>query len=203
MNICSYSVDDYMRLVKSFHGNIAPGLLVGGYMVDLAVKQMDEGILFDAISETSSCLPDAIQLLTPCTVGNGWLRIMHFGRFALSLYDKESGEGVRVTLNHKSLDEWGEIKTWFFRLKLKSEQDTTALRDQIIEANYDLLSLNKIVIRKDFLPRKRSKGTIKICACCGEPYPENENKLCGACQGINPYAEFSDPLIPGQDRPSD
>jgi formylmethanofuran dehydrogenase subunit E len=190
MNICSYSVDDYMRLAKSFHGSIAPGLLVGGYMVDLAVKQMDEGILFDAISETSSCLPDAIQLLTPCTTGNGWLRIMDFGRFALSIYNKESGEGVRVTLNYRSLDEWGEIKTWFFRLKPKREQDTAALRDQIIEANYDLLSLNKIVIRKDFLPQKKNKGTIKICAGCGEPYKGNEDKLCGACQGINPLQIF-------------
>ena len=186
-----------MRLVKSFHGSIAPGLLVGGYMVDLAVKQMGEGTLFDAISETSSCLPDAIQLLTPCTAGNGRLRIMDFGRFALSLYNKESGEGVRVTLNYKSLDELGEIKTWFFRLKPKRDQDTAALRDQIIEANHDLLSLNKIVINKDFFSGGKSKGTIKICSGCGEPYPENEDKLCGACKGINPYSEFNGSLIPG------
>ncbi len=39
MNIGSYSVEDYMHLVKSFHGNIAPGLIIGGFMVDLAMKE--------------------------------------------------------------------------------------------------------------------------------------------------------------------
>lgn len=188
MNICAYSVDDYMRLVKSFHGSIAPGLLVGGYMVDLSVKHIGDGIFFDAISETPSCLPDAIQLLTPCTAGNGRLRIMDFGRFALTLYNSENGEGVRVSLDYRRLDEWVDVKTWFFRLKPKREQDTERLRDQIIDANYDLLSLEKMVIKKEFLPVKRSSGAITICPCCREPYPENDGKHCRACQGMNPYA---------------
>ena len=36
MNIGPYSIEDYMHLVKSFHGNVAPGLIIGGFMVDLA-----------------------------------------------------------------------------------------------------------------------------------------------------------------------
>jgi formylmethanofuran dehydrogenase subunit E len=63
-------------------------------MVDLALSILPRGILFDAIAETGHCLPDAIQLLTPCTVGNGWLKVRDLGRFALALYDKQSGEGV-------------------------------------------------------------------------------------------------------------
>lgn len=31
-----------------------------------------------------------MQLLTPCTVGNGWLRIMNFGIYAVSLFDKRT-----------------------------------------------------------------------------------------------------------------
>jgi len=33
-----YAFDEYMDAVKSFHGHTAPGLLVGGFMVDLALK---------------------------------------------------------------------------------------------------------------------------------------------------------------------
>ena len=57
------------------------------------------GCLFDAICETRNCLPDAVQLLTPCTIGNGWLKVVNVGRFALTLYDKYQGEGVRVYLD--------------------------------------------------------------------------------------------------------
>ena len=54
MNIGTYTIEDYMSLIKSFHGNAAPGLIIGGFMVDLAQKHLPEGILFDAICETQT-----------------------------------------------------------------------------------------------------------------------------------------------------
>ena len=93
MNIGSYSFDEFLQLVKSFHGNVAPGVVIGGIMVEVARRQSARRDLFDAVCETRNCLPDAIQLLTPCTIGNGWLKVVNVGRFALSLYDKYSGEG--------------------------------------------------------------------------------------------------------------
>ena len=30
MHIGSYSYDDFIQLVKSFHGNVAPGVVIGG-----------------------------------------------------------------------------------------------------------------------------------------------------------------------------
>ena len=79
--IGSYSFEEYIDKVKAFHGHVAPGLVVGGYMVDLALQHFPPGRLFDALSETRACLPDAVQLLTPCTIGNGWLKIINLGRF--------------------------------------------------------------------------------------------------------------------------
>ena len=40
MNICTYSYEEYLQLVKSFHGNLAPGLIIGGFIVDLAMKNL-------------------------------------------------------------------------------------------------------------------------------------------------------------------
>jgi len=68
MKIGTYSYKEYIHLVKSFHGNLAPGLIIGGFMVDLAMKNLPPGEFYDAICETTVCLPDSIQLLTPCTV---------------------------------------------------------------------------------------------------------------------------------------
>lgn len=191
MNIGPYPIDDYMHLVKSFHGNVAPGLIIGGFMVDLAMKNIPEGVLFDAISETSSCLPDAIQLLTPCTVGNGWLRVLNFGRYALCLYDKYQGDGVRVFMDTKKLQDWPEIRDWFFKLKAKKDQDPVALRDRIIEAGTEILSLERVHVDIDSL-EKKGKGAIAACPSCGEAYPARDGESCLACRGGSPYGTSPD-----------
>jgi formylmethanofuran dehydrogenase subunit E len=186
MNIGTYTIDDYMHLVKSFHGNVAPGLIIGGFMVDLAMKSLPEGILYDAICETQTCLPDAVQLLTPCTVGNGWLRVLGFGRFALCLYDKYEGHGVRVFMDPEKLKDWPEINSWFFKLKAKKDQDAAALRDQIIEAGTEILTVERVHVDSSKLGKK-GKGAIATCTSCGEAYPAKDGSTCLACQGGNPY----------------
>ena len=105
-----FNIEDYLHRVKSFHGHVAPGVVIGGFMVHLARTKMPEGVLFDAISETPACVPDAVQMLTPCTIGNGWLKIINLGRFAVSLYDKHHGNGFRVFLDTGKLENWPEIR---------------------------------------------------------------------------------------------
>ncbi|HPX19433.1 MAG: formylmethanofuran dehydrogenase subunit E family protein [Desulfomonilia bacterium] len=196
MNIGPYSVEDYMHLAKSFHGSIAPGIMIGGLMVDLARSELPDGVLFDAISETKTCLPDALQLLTPCTIGNGWLKVMDFGRFALCLYDKYEGKGVRVFLDPEKLESWPEIKAWFFKLKPKSEQDPDALRDQIIEAGPDILTVQHITVDTACL-QKKGKGAIAVCPSCKEAYPAKDGQTCLACQGNSPYRQEPRDAAPG------
>lgn len=142
MNIGPYPINDYLNIVKSFHGNLAPGLIIGGFMVDVAMQNLPDGILYDAISETNSCLPDAIQLLTPCTIGNGWLKILPFGRYALSLYDKYTGAGIRVYLDAGKVEAWPEIRNWYLKLKSRKEHDQSCVK----------VRLNSEVIRTRFLP---------------------------------------------------
>ena len=91
MSIGSRTHEEFMEEARAFHGYPAPGLIIGGYMVELAKRHMPEGVLYDAVSETAHCLPDAVQLLTPCTFGNGWLRVLPFGIYAVTLYDKATG----------------------------------------------------------------------------------------------------------------
>jgi len=184
-----YSFEQYMKVVESFHGFTAPGLLVGGFMVQLAMARMPGGVLLDAISETPKCLPDAIQLLTPCTVGNGWLKIFNLGRFALSLYEKYGGEGVRVFLDAGKIESWPEIKTWLFKLKPKADQDLEKLIAQIRQAGQDLCGVQPIRVQPRHL-HKKSRGRIAVCILCGEPYPLQDGGTCRACQGDSPYVSI-------------
>jgi formylmethanofuran dehydrogenase subunit E len=186
IKIGTYSYEEYINLVKSFHGNLAPGLVIGGFMVDLAMKNLPAGELFDAICETPVCLPDAVQLLTPCTIGNGWLKVFDFGRFALALYEVEGGEGVRVFLDAQKLDAWPEIKNWFFKLKSKKEQDFERLIEQIQEAGTEVLGMQKVQVEPQRLRRKKM-GPVGLCPGCSEAYPLRDGSLCLPCQGESPY----------------
>ena len=186
MNIDKHTYEEYTQLVTSFHGSAAPGLMIGGFMVDLALKNLPECEFFDAICETPVCLPDAVQLLTPCTIGNGWLTVFDFGKFAITLYDKSSGNGVRIYLDMAKLKNFSEVYSWFLKLKTKKEQDYDLLMNQIKEAGHSMLSMQKIRVNPEGLTRKKS-GPSAICPGCGESYPAKHGDQCRSCAGESPY----------------
>ncbi len=184
--IGAYTFEKYLTIIESFHGSTAPGLVLGGFMVDYAVSEMPRDLLLDFICETQACLPDAVQLLTPCTTGNGWLKVLNLGRFALSAFDKFEGEGVRVFVDAKKLEAWPLIKEWLYKLKPKKEQDKGLLLAQMAEAGRSVLGIQPVRIQPRFLGKKK-RGAIATCILCGEPYPQRDGATCRACQGESPY----------------
>lgn len=199
MPIGQWSHEDFIEEVLKFHGHAAPGVIIGGYMVEAARRALPEGILFDAVSETAQCLPDAVQMLTPCTVGNGWLRIFNFGIYALSLYDKYTGEGVRVRLDVDKLGRWPHTRIWLLKEKPKTEQEPELLRAEMAASAWEMLSLSKVRIRPELL-RRKGKGAIIRCPLCGEWYPSAFGRICRSCQGDSPYEQgpglaFNEPQL--------
>jgi formylmethanofuran dehydrogenase subunit E len=136
-------------------------------------------------------LPDAVQILTPCTIGNGWLSIVNFGRFAVTLYEKYSGKGVRVYLDTKKLEAWPEVRDWYLKKKKKNEQDKDILMAQIKEAGHGLLSVQRVQVEPEKVRRKKM-GPVGICPACGEAYPSKDGEKCRNCQGETPYSEVTE-----------
>lgn len=187
ISICGRTYDEYIEMVRAFHSHVAPGMVFGGFMVDLAYRNLPQGEYFDAISETRTCLPDAIQILTPCTVGNGWLKVINLGRFALSLFEKYTGSGVRVYVDSRKLDGWPEIKTFFFKLVPKKEQDFEALLSEARLAHTSIFGVQQVMIDLDSV-RTCRRGAFAVCPLCGEGYPERDGEICLGCQGKAPYS---------------
>jgi formylmethanofuran dehydrogenase subunit E len=186
VNIAGYTFEEYLQKVRHFHGSAAPGVLLGGIMVDLARQNLPAEGLFDAISETDKCVPDAIQLLTPCTIGNGWMRILNNGRFALCLYEKRSGEGIRVFVDLTKLKAYSAINNWFFALIPKKEQDREGLTAQIEKAGQAILGTQPVRVNIQSLSSKY-EAKYSVCEVCQESYPANERGICLACQGQSYY----------------
>ncbi len=186
MHIGKYEFNEFMEVVRSFHGSPAPGIIIGGIMVDMARDALPPETIFDAVVETPKCLPDAVQLLTPCTVGNGWLKIVNLGRYALTLYDKYTGEGIRVFIDPRKLANWDEIQGWILKLKPKKDQDFDRLISQIKTAGREFLTARPIQVNLEQLTRKRMSD-INVCPICNEPYPSDDGAACRGCHGDSPY----------------
>ena len=172
-----------MTELELFHGKKAPGGVVGLHMVNLAWELLPEGILMDVICETRKCLADAIQLLTPCTVGNHWLKTIDTGRFSAVFYDKETGDGVRILLDTEKLKRYPAVNEWFFKLRPKAEQDLRAILDEINEAGADLFSHYPVKVTPEVL-RVHPKVPPVICPVCNEAYPPSHGDICQGCQGL-------------------
>ncbi|HWR03488.1 MAG TPA: FmdE family protein [Humidesulfovibrio sp.] len=188
MNIGPYTFEEFKAKAAAFHGYPAPGLLLGGYMVELARRQLPEGTLFDAVVETSKCLPDAVQILTPCTLGNGWMKVLNLGRYAVTLYDKYTGTGVRVWLDLDKMAPYEEIRGWFLKLKKKADQDTDRLFREIEDGGENLCSMAAVQVDDRFRKHK-SMGRVGICPICAEAYPPSDGAICRGCQGEAPYGQ--------------
>jgi formylmethanofuran dehydrogenase subunit E len=184
----SYTLDQYCEAVAGFHGTLAPGMIVGWFMIDLARRQLPPGTLFDVICETVQCLPDAVQMLTPCSVGNQWMKVIDVGRFAMTLYDKDTGVGVRVHLDSAKLDGWPAIKEWFLKLKPKAQQDRQQLQEELKKAGAGILTLERITVTPEFVAPRPGKQ-LSLCPVCNEVYRSADGAICPACsQARLPYS---------------
>ena len=186
MNIGSYTFEEFKRLAENFHGYAAPGLLIGGYMVEMAKARIPEGTLFEAVVETRKCLPDAVQLLTLCSAGNNWMKVHNLGRYALSLFDKHTGEGVRVSVDPKKLEPYPEIRGWFLKEKARKDQDVDRLLKEIEAAGDAICKVEPVTMKHRFLGHMHM-SEIAICPMCGEAYPKDDGTICRGCQGEAPY----------------
>lgn len=121
-------------------------------------------------------------------MGNGWLTVINLGRYALSLFDKSTGKGVRVFIEPARLDNWPEIRTWFFKLKPKKDQDELLLLDRIGEAAGSICGVRHVEVAGRFRQR-RHRGAFAVCPGCGESYPADDGATCLGCRAMGPYVD--------------
>jgi formylmethanofuran dehydrogenase subunit E len=183
--LCGRDLTHCLRMIEKFHGWKAPGLVLGLFMVDLAQELIGIDTEADAIVETRHCLPDAIQLFTPCTVGNGWMKILDWDKFALSLYDRRERNGVRVWFDLAKARRFPNLYKWFMRLVPKKELPLDVLLETILSAGRSVLSSHAIYVTAYY--ERVKKSGINVCPACGEAFASAQGEICRSCQGKNYY----------------
>ena len=174
--------NDLLKKLENFHGALVPGLIIGAYMVELAYEKLGDVDMADAVVESKKCIADAVQLMTSCTLGNGWLKVFDWGIFAITLYDKKTKKGIRVYLDHAKLPDNSITYKWFFR---------EIGRESHEEVNKEVLKLKKSILSYEDVEveiEKKKSAKIITCAKCGYPFPSDGSNLCISCQeGIKYY----------------
>ena len=180
LTLCGKPADRVLEEIRKFHGFPAPGVVIGAFMVDWAQERIGREIEADAIVETLRCLPDAVQLFTACTLGNGWMRVLDWDRFALTLYDRVSRQGIRVWLDAGRTAAYPAIHGWFLKKTPKSELPLEVLLEAIFDARRAVLASRPVVVT-DFL-RRPKKESVRICPACGEAFDPRAGDCCRGCR---------------------
>jgi formylmethanofuran dehydrogenase subunit E len=182
---CGKTLDTCLRIIETFHGWKAPGLVLGLWMVDWALELIGDGVEADAIVETRHCLPDAVQLFTPCTAGNGWMKILDWDKFALSLFDRRAKHGYRVWFDLEKAKQFPKLYQWYMRLIPKRELPLDVLLAVILQAGRRVLSSEAIIMLKHH--QRVKKTAINVCPLCNEAYAATQGPICLACRGNGYY----------------
>lgn len=96
---------DYLEAGLVLHGHKCPampmGLRVGAAAMNaLGVERAKDGQLVALVelgeNHCATCFGDGVQMITGCTFGKGNIQKLHYGKWGVTLIDRQTGRAVRV-----------------------------------------------------------------------------------------------------------
>ncbi len=191
--------EDFKRCV-SFHGHACPGLSLGYRAAKAGMDWLRENRAEDeelvAVIETDACSADAVQVLTGCTFGKGNFIYKDYGKMAVTLLSRKSGQGVRVSVRPGAFEPSPEHLSLIRKLAAGTADSEEKKRfealhqkrtaDVLEMAKNDLFRMDPAFVE---LPAKARIEPSKLCARCGEPTMESKlmtldgEQICRGCAG--------------------
>jgi formylmethanofuran dehydrogenase subunit E len=168
--------------VVPFHGFLTSGALIGIQMLNIARRELDaqDGERIFVTCETKSCMPDPFQILAGATIGNNGLKIMNWGKMAVTV-NKQAPEGassikgIRILLDSEKTKDYPKLHAWFLNTEKFSHLEIVPI----------LLAAGEKVYSWKFVDLEvpvRNKKRIQCCKKCGEMFIQHDDELlCGGC----------------------
>lgn len=185
-NLAGMDLDEFLKRAEELHGHLSPGVVAGGFMVDRALKSYEPGEFLNAVVETVVCLPDAVQILTQCTLGNGFMQVLDWGKFAITLYDRQKLDGVRVWLDPEAVRTNDIVASWYLRSSGNGKVDKEVVIRELLSCGGGMVRSAPVSLGAAL--KSTEKVPTGICAGCGESYPLRQGERCYTCQGQGYYS---------------
>ncbi len=168
--------------VVPFHGFLTSGALIGIQMLNIAKRVLDvrEGERIFVTCETKSCMPDPFQILAGATIGNNGLKILNFGKMAVTINKQapdgvQSTKGVRILLDPEKTKDYPKLHAWFLNTGKFPHEEIVPI---LLDAGEKVYSWKLVDIEVPVRKKKR----IQCCEKCGEMFIQHDNELlCGGC----------------------
>ncbi len=168
-------IDEYMQQLEmagEFHGEICGGIAIGTklamYGLELMGMELNKRhknlIVF---LEIDRCMSDAIQAVTKCSMGKRSLKQMYYGKFAVTFYNMDTKEALRISDADANKKE-----------KIKETKDEMIERFKNTPAE-ELFKVEKVKIN---LPESQMPGgphTSVWCSVCGEKVSDARHLIRG------------------------
>ncbi len=97
--------DYFVKKVNDFHGHICTGIVLGTRMTLAAMRYLDidphqgkEKRHIIVYAEVDRCMTDAVIVITGCSPGRRSLKLVDYGKFAMTLINQDTGKAVRASV---------------------------------------------------------------------------------------------------------
>ena len=167
-----------------FHGHLCPPIVFGVRASELGLEKLraerpeDEEIV--AVIENDSCMGDAIQSVSGCTLGKGNLILKNYGKMAVAFINRANGESIRLIVKEKVIEDlmnsdFGRAKReghlpWVEMMKMAKE-----VSQQMMELSDDeLFDTKKVQIEP---PRPARIFRSVKCSVCEEYFGEKFGRV--------------------------
>lgn len=176
----------FMEKANAFHGHVCGGIALGIRTSLAAMKalgldphQKHKNII--VYTEVDRCMTDAIMVVTGCSPGRRSLKLVDYGRFAMTMINLDTGKALRGTIKmeHRR-DE--PIEDMLKRIAATSDEDLINLQEV------------KVDIPENDLPGKPRRTA--VCSVCGERIMDGRDclfegkTLCRGCLNGTYYTEI-------------
>ena len=185
------------------HGHVCGGMPLGFRAGVAALAALgigrEENMAHRVFVETGTghaagCFADGVQMGTGCTFGKGLIERTQYGKWALTLVDRDSGKAVRVSVRPEVVQ--ASFQSPFVQQRKKGVPPTEvplALSKPLVEkllqrSDAELFSVSE-VFDHPLPPRKPATFNLVTCSVCGEAVAENKVRLkdgrqmCIPCSG--------------------
>lgn len=184
--ICGLSREDFLVKLEEFHGHISPGTVMGGFLLDAAWQILGDTPYINVVAETVVCLPDSVQALTPCTLGNGFLQLLDWGKFALTMYDRMTLQGARAWVSAEGIENFPLVAGWYLRRPGGAKVEKIQVVEEIMGGGHALVRARAVTMKAPLKEKVHLPTT--ACPACGEYYPSHQGGPCPACAGQAYYS---------------
>jgi formylmethanofuran dehydrogenase subunit E len=168
--------------VVPFHGYLSTGVFVGIQIYNIARRALgfSQGERLFVTCETSSCMPDAFQVLGGCTIGNKGLRIENLGKMAATISrraqrDAQTVNGIRIVLDPAKTATYPRLHSWYMNLDKVPHEE--AISD-LIRAQEGVYTWEMV----DLEVPEKSEKRIAVCHSCSESFVlQGDERSCKSC----------------------